>query len=119
MLVTSIFCISHNAFYPSQSKFQCYSYIYTEPQKKHCNFNNSIRYGKQSIYFFSLNYKFLLQHKVLVLVTKSKATINYAAPEFHCINVKRIENFIFFFVQCFFCSSVYFVVCKCFHFKAV
>ena len=31
---------------------------YTEPQKKHRNFNNSIRYGKQSIYVFSLNYKF-------------------------------------------------------------
>ena len=25
--------------------------IYTEPQKKRRNFNNSIRYGKQSIYF--------------------------------------------------------------------
>ena len=27
---------------------------YTEPQKKRRNFNNSIKYGKQSIYFFSL-----------------------------------------------------------------
>ena len=46
--------------------------LYTEPQKKRRNFNNSIRYGKQqSIYLFSLNYKFLLQHKVLVLITKS------------------------------------------------
>ena len=26
--------------------------IYTEPQKKHHNFNNSIRYGEQSIYIF-------------------------------------------------------------------
>ena len=32
--------------------------MYTEPQKKRRDFNNSIRYGKQSIYFFSLNYKF-------------------------------------------------------------
>ena len=45
--------------------------IYTEPQKKRRNFDNSISYGKQSIYFFSLNCKFLLQHKVLVLITKS------------------------------------------------
>ena len=44
---------------------------YTEPLKKRRNFNNSIRYGNQSIYFFSLNYKFLLQHKLLVLITKS------------------------------------------------
>ena len=44
---------------------------HTVPQKKLYNFNNSIRYGKQSIYFFSLNYKFLLQHRVLVLITKS------------------------------------------------
>ena len=44
--------------------------IYTEAQQKRRNFNNSIRYGKQSIYFFSLNYKFLLQHKVSVLITK-------------------------------------------------
>ena len=27
---------------------------YTEPQKKRRNFNNSIRYGKQGTYFFSL-----------------------------------------------------------------
>ena len=45
--------------------------IYTELQKKRRNFNNSIRNGKQSVNFFSLNYKFLLQHKVLVLITKS------------------------------------------------
>ena len=45
--------------------------LYTEPQKKRRNFYKSIRYGKQSIYVFSLNYKFLLQHKVLVLITKS------------------------------------------------
>ena len=45
--------------------------MYIEPQKKRRNFNNSIRYGKQSIYFFSLNYKFLLQNKVSVLITKS------------------------------------------------
>ena len=45
---------------------------YTEPQKKHHNFNNSLRYGKHSMYFFSLNYKFLLQHKMLVLITKVK-----------------------------------------------
>ena len=44
---------------------------YTEPLKKRRNYNNSIRCGKQSIYFFSLNYRFLLQHKVLVLITKS------------------------------------------------
>ena len=37
----------------------CNFKIYTEPQNKHYTFNNSIRYGKQSIYF-SLNYKFLL-----------------------------------------------------------
>ena len=37
---------------------------YTEPQKKRRNFNNSIRYGKQSIYFFSLSYKFLLKQDV-------------------------------------------------------
>ena len=36
------------------SKSDC---IYTEPQNKRRNFNNSTRYGKQSIYFFSLNYK--------------------------------------------------------------
>ena len=34
---------------------------YTEPQKKRRNFNNSIRYEKQSVYFFSLNYKFLFR----------------------------------------------------------
>ena len=51
--------------------------MYVEPQKKRRNFDNSITYGKQSIYFFSLNYKFsvnykfLLQHKVLVLIAKS------------------------------------------------
>ena len=44
---------------------------YIEPQKKRRNFNNSIRYGKQSLYFFSLNYKFLLQHKALVIIRKS------------------------------------------------
>ena len=44
---------------------------YTVQQKKHSNFNNSTKYGKQSIYIFSLNYKFLLQRKVLVLITKS------------------------------------------------
>ena len=38
---------------------------YTKPQKNHRNFDNSLRYGKQSIYFFSLNYK------LLVLITKS------------------------------------------------
>ena len=42
---------------------------YTESQKKRRSLNNSIKYGKQSIYFFSLNYKFLLEHKVLVLIT--------------------------------------------------
>ena len=44
--------------------------IYTEAQRKRRNFNNSIRFGKQSTYYFSLNYKFLLQHKVLVPITK-------------------------------------------------
>ena len=44
---------------------------YTEPQKKRRNFNNSIRHGKQSNYFFSLNCKYSLQRKVLVLITKS------------------------------------------------
>ena len=29
--------------------------IYTELQKKRRNFDNPVRYGKQSIYFFSLN----------------------------------------------------------------
>ena len=46
-------------------------YYYTEPQKKRRNYNNFIRYGNQSIYFFSLHYTFLLQHEVLVLITKS------------------------------------------------
>ena len=31
------------------------SSLYSEPQKKRRNFNNSERYGKQSIYFFTLN----------------------------------------------------------------
>ena len=52
-------------------KYPYFVYKYTELQKKRCNFDNSLRCEKQSIYFFSLNYKFLLQHKVLVLITKS------------------------------------------------
>ena len=35
--------------------------VYTEPQKKCHNFKNSVRYGKQSMYFFPLKYKSLLQ----------------------------------------------------------
>ena len=88
--------------YHKTNRFKQILYIcsYDEPQKKRRNFNNSIRYGKQCIYFFSLNYKFLLQHKVLVLITKSLATINYRCTriyhytyrQFHRINVRRIEN---------------------------
>ena len=85
--------------------YKSYPYIYTESRKKRRNFNNSIRYGKQTIYFFSLNYKFLLQYKALVLITKKLSNdklplhpefYHYTYRQFHCINVRRIENCIFF-----------------------
>ena len=66
--------------------------LYTEQQKKHRNFNNSIKYGKQSNYFFSLNNKFLLQHKVLVTAPEF---YHYTYKQFHCLNVRRDENCIF------------------------
>ena len=65
--------------------------IYTEPQKKRRNFNNSIRYGKQSIYFFSLNYKFLLQHNV---GTHHKKLSNNKLPLHQNFIITHKDNFI-------------------------
>ena len=56
---------------PVSGDISCLFQMYTKLQKKRRNFNSSIRYEKQSIYFFSLDNRFLFQHKVLVLITKS------------------------------------------------
>ena len=84
-----------------------YKDIYTEPQKKGRNFNNSIRYGKQSIYFFSLNYKFFIatqgvgiHHKMLSnnkLQLHQNFIITHIYRRFHCINERRTENCIFLY----------------------
>ena len=96
--VMSIFKISHSLsarleLTSSEKRRQIFlkCLLYTEPQKKRRNLNNSIRYGKQSIYFFSLHYKFLLQDKVLVLITKSSTTINYRCTRILSLH---IDNFI-------------------------
>ena len=81
--------------------------MYTEPQKKRRNFNNSLRYWKQSIYFFFLKYKFLLQHKVLYSsqkvkqqwITTAPAFYHYTYRQFHCMNVRSIENCVFLCVS--------------------
>ena len=75
--------------------------MYIEPQKKRRNFNNSIRYGKQNTYFFFFKLQVFIATQGVG--THHKNSSNNKLPVDHCINVRRIV----FFVQRFFCGSVY------------
>ena len=66
--------------------------IYTEPQKKPRNFNNSIRYEKQSIRFFSLNNKFLIATQGIG--TYHKKLSNNKLPLHQNFIITHTDNFI-------------------------
>ena len=63
---------------------------YTEPQKKRLNFNNSIRYGKQSIYFFFFKLQVFIAAQSVG--THQKKLSNNKLPLHQDFIVSHIDN---------------------------